>query len=64
MTEMNTDDLVNPMDNDIFPGKVILSYATAHGQPVVRAIDRNTRNNDIIAMLAKTAMMIDDGQPD
>ena len=61
MTEMNTDDLVNPLDNDIFPGKVMLTYRTANGQPVVRAIDRNARNNDIIAMLSKADMMIDDG---
>lgn len=61
MTEMNTDDLMNPMDNDIFPGKIMLTYRTQNGQPVVRTIERNTRNNDIIAMLSKADMMIDDG---
>ena len=61
MTEMNTDDLMNPMDNDIFPGKIMLTFRTANGQPVVRTIDRNTKNNDIIAMLSKADMMIDDG---
>ena len=61
MTEMNTDDMMNPTDNDIFPGKIMLTYRTANGQPVVRTIDRNTRNNDIIAMLSKADMMIDDG---
>ena len=61
MTEMNTDDLMNPMDTEIFPGKINLTYRTQNGQPVVRTVERNTRNNDIIAMLSKTDMMIDDG---
>ncbi|MFA5381978.1 MAG: hypothetical protein WC356_02345 [Candidatus Micrarchaeia archaeon] len=61
MTEMNTDALVNPMDNDVFPGKTQLTYQTANGQPVTRTIERNTRNNDILAMLAKADMIMDDG---
>lgn len=63
MTEMNTDDMVNPMDTGTFPGKEILVFRTQNGQPVVRTVDRNTRNNDIIAMLSKAAMLIDDGSP-
>lgn len=61
MTEINTDDMVNPMDTQTFPGKEILVRATQNGQPVVRTVDRNIRNNDIIAMLSKADMMIDDG---
>ncbi len=61
MTEVNSDRMVNPADNEFFPGKVIMVYETPNGQPVVRVIDRNTRNNDILAMLSKTGMMIDDG---
>ena len=61
MTEMNTDALVNPLDTDKFPGKIILTTNTQSGQQAVRDIQTNTRNNDIIAMLSKADMMIDDG---
>jgi hypothetical protein len=61
MTEINTDDMVSPQDTQTFPGREILVHATQNGQPVVRTIDRTTRNNDIIAMLSKADMMIDDG---
>jgi hypothetical protein len=61
MTEINTDAMLNPTDNDIFPGKIMLTTGTAQGQQTVRSIDRNSRNNDIIAMLSKADMMIDDG---
>src|SRR5208337_4913802 len=59
--EINSDAMVNPADNDFFPGKVIMVYETANGQPVIRVVGRNVQNNDIIAMLSKTGMMIDDG---
>ena len=61
MTEINTDDMIDPTDTQTFPGKEVLVRATQNGQPVVRTVDRNTRNNDIIAMLSKADMMIDDG---
>ncbi len=59
--EINSDRMVNPADNDFFPGKVIMVYETPNGQPVIRVVERNAKNNDIIAMLSKTGMMIDDG---
>jgi hypothetical protein len=61
MIEMNTDDMMNPMDNDLFPGKIILTFRSQSGQQIVRTIDRNTQNSEIIAMLSKADMIIDDG---
>ena len=58
MMEMNSDDMVNPMDNDIFPGKIVMVFRTQNGQPVIRTIDRNARNNDILAMASKAEMII------
>jgi hypothetical protein len=61
MLEVNTDAMVNPLDNEVFPGKVALVYETQSGQKVVRVVERNTQNNDIIAMMSKADMMMDDG---
>ena len=58
MMEMNSDDMVNPMDNDVFPGKIVMVFRTQNGQPVIRTIDRNARNNDILAMASKAEMII------
>lgn len=63
ITEVNTDVLRDPMDNEYFPGKYVMTYATEQGQQALRTIDRNTRNNDILAMLAKIGMLVDDGSP-
>ncbi len=61
MTETNVQNLVDPMDNDLYPGKLVLVNDSPSGQMTVRVIDRNSQNNDILAILNKADMIHQDG---
>lgn len=49
MTEINTDRLVDSNDAATWPGKEFLTREGAHGEPTVRAVERNSRTNEVIA---------------
>ena len=48
-TEMNVDAFVDPDDVELNPGKKFLTRDTQSGQQAVRAVQRKSRTNDILA---------------
>ena len=61
MTETNVQNLVDPMDNDLYPGKLVLVNDSTSGQMTVRVVERHSQNNDILAILNKADMIHQDG---
>jgi hypothetical protein len=50
-TEIDVSALVEESEVDDMPGKQWLTRGTAHGQPVIRTVDRHSRTNDVLATL-------------
>jgi hypothetical protein len=49
MTEINVDALDDPSDTAMYPGKKYLTKETANGQQAVRAVERQSRTNEVLA---------------